>query len=105
MPLTINQTDQNSPHSLSTQTILSVAVQVGCLTLIIILAALIVGLMLDRMLETLPLFTILFLVGSMPVTWVVIFGLVNRVKKQFLSESMKVSKRVSNSDLEERESD
>jgi F0F1-type ATP synthase assembly protein I len=41
--------------------------QIGCLTLILIGAALGAGILLDRFLETKPIFTILFLVGSMPV--------------------------------------
>jgi F0F1-type ATP synthase assembly protein I len=41
--------------------------QIGCLTLILIGAALGTGILLDRFLETRPLFTVLFLVGSVPV--------------------------------------
>lgn len=65
-----------------TFTIAIVALQVGCLTLIIILGALIVGLWLDRTLDTLPIFLIIFLVGSMPLTWVAVFFVVNRAKKR-----------------------
>ncbi len=69
-------------QQLFNRTLVTVAIQVGCLTLLIIVLALLGGLWLDRTLETLPLFMILFLVGSMPVTWVVIFQVVNRAKKQ-----------------------
>jgi F0F1-type ATP synthase assembly protein I len=41
--------------------------QIGCLTLILIGAALGAGILLDRVLDTRPIFTILFLVGSVPV--------------------------------------
>lgn len=42
--------------------------QVGCVTVILIGLALGAGLLLDRVLDTRPIFTILFLVGSVPVT-------------------------------------
>ncbi len=42
--------------------------QIGCLTIIIIGLALGAGLLLDRVFETRPVFTILALVGSVPVT-------------------------------------
>ncbi len=50
-----------------------VAGQVGFLTLLIVFAALFGGLWLDRRLETKPLFTILLLIGSVPVTIFVMF--------------------------------
>ena len=49
-------------------TMAAVASQVGCFTLVIIFGALIAGLWLDRSFETKPLFTILFMVVSMPIT-------------------------------------
>jgi magnesium-transporting ATPase (P-type) len=42
--------------------------QIGCLTVIIITIALIAGLYLDRFLDTGRLFTLLFVVGSVPIT-------------------------------------
>jgi len=54
----------------------AVASQVGCLTLVIIFGALIAGLWLDRSFATKPLFTILFMIGSMPVTLYVMFRVV-----------------------------
>jgi hypothetical protein len=42
--------------------------QVGCLTLVIITIALVAGLWLDSQLETRPLFTLVFILGSIPVT-------------------------------------
>ncbi len=47
--------------------------QVGFLTLAIVFAALFGGLWLDRQFETKPLFTILLLIGSVPVTIFVMF--------------------------------
>jgi len=48
-------------------TLASVAAQVGCLTFIIVLAALFGGLWLDNLLKTKPLFTIVLVMGSMPI--------------------------------------
>lgn len=42
--------------------------QIGCITVIIIGLAMGAGILLDRFLGTSPIFTILFLVGSVPVT-------------------------------------
>jgi len=62
----------------------AVAGQVGCLTLVIVFGALIAGLWLDRSFATKPLFTILFMVASMPVTLYVMIrvvqGATNRIK-------------------------
>ena len=72
---------ENHPKNLSDNrfnTILMTVIgQVGCLTPVIILVALFAGLWLDRQFETKPLFTILFIVGSAPVS---IFSLYKIVK-------------------------
>ena len=58
-------------------TILATVVgQVGCLTPVIILSALFAGLWLDRQFETKPLFTILFIVGSAPISVFVLYRIV-----------------------------
>jgi F0F1-type ATP synthase assembly protein I len=62
--------------------LISIAIKVGLLTLIVIFASLFAGLLLDQLFQTLPLFTILLLVISMPVTWVLVFLIVNRSKHQ-----------------------
>jgi len=49
-------------------TLASVAGQVGCLTLLVIFVALFGGLWLDKQMGTRPLFTILALAASVPVT-------------------------------------
>jgi F0F1-type ATP synthase assembly protein I len=41
--------------------------QIGCITVLLIGLALGAGVLLDRFLETRPIFTILFIVGSVPV--------------------------------------
>ena len=58
-------------------TILATVVgQVGCLTPLILLGALFAGLWLDRQFNTKPLFTILFIVGSAPVSVFVLYRIV-----------------------------
>jgi len=54
-------------------TLASIAGQVGCLTLVIIFVALFAGLWLDRYFGTRPLFTIVLLIGSVPVTLFLMF--------------------------------
>jgi F0F1-type ATP synthase assembly protein I len=52
--------------------------QVGCLTLLIILAALFGGLWLDNLAGTKPLFTIILMIASVPVTLVLMFWIVRK---------------------------
>ncbi len=59
-------------------TLAAVAGQVGCLTLLIVLGALVGGLWLDNQFNTRPLFTIILMVASVPVTLVVMFWVVNK---------------------------
>ena len=56
--------------------LLGVIGQVGCLTLLIILIALVAGLWLDGQFHTRPLFTLILVLGSVPVTLFVMFRLV-----------------------------
>lgn len=57
----------------------AVAGQVGCLTTVIVVAALLVGLFIDSRLDTRPTFTILITVLSIPVTLGAMFWIVRRV--------------------------
>jgi F0F1-type ATP synthase assembly protein I len=57
-------------------TLAGVAGQVGCLTLVIVFAALFAGLGLDRLLNTKPLFTLILLIGSVPLTLFLMFRIV-----------------------------
>lgn len=57
-------------------TLASVAGQVGCLTLVIIFLALFAGIWLDRIMDSRPLFTIVLLIGSVPVTLFLMFRVV-----------------------------
>jgi len=50
--------------------------QVGCLTLVIILVALVAGLWLDNQFQTRPLITIILVIVSMPITIFLMFRVV-----------------------------
>jgi MFS-type transporter involved in bile tolerance (Atg22 family) len=56
--------------------LLGVIGQVGCLTLVIILVAVVAGLWLDNQFQTRPLFTIIFIIVSMPITIYLMFRVV-----------------------------
>jgi len=59
-------------------TLAAVVSQVGCLTTVLIIVALLLGLWLDARMGTKPMFTLLFLVGSAPVTLVLMLWIVRR---------------------------
>jgi hypothetical protein len=52
--------------------------QVGCLTLVIVLAALFGGLWLDGVFGTKPVITLLLMIASVPVTLIVMFWIVRK---------------------------
>ncbi len=57
-------------------TLAAVIGQVGCITPVILIGALFVGLWLDRQFGTKPLFTVIFIVGSAPVSVVILYRIV-----------------------------
>ena len=59
-------------------TLAAVAGQVGCLTIVVIGVALLVGMWLDNLLGTRPLFIIGLLLVSVPVTLVMMFWVVRK---------------------------
>ncbi|MGH2521253.1 MAG: AtpZ/AtpI family protein [Anaerolineales bacterium] len=65
------QTDR-SQYALNL-TLASLAGQVGCLTLVIIVVALLGGLWLDNWLKTRPIFTLLLVIGSMPIALFIMY--------------------------------
>jgi F0F1-type ATP synthase assembly protein I len=68
-------------------TVAVIAGQAGCLTLVIIFLALLAGLWIDQIFDTRPLFTILFMVGSAPVTFIAILWVVRRAAPRINSKS------------------
>ena len=77
----VDQTNKpkSKPYAslLNTQ-VYTVTFQVGCLTLFIVLAALVGGLWIDNQFNTKPLFTLILMVASVPVTMVILIRLVQR---------------------------
>jgi hypothetical protein len=72
------QSETDRARSALNLTLAGVAGSVGCLTVLIIISALFAGLWLDNQLQTRPTFTILFLLGSVPVTLIAMFWVVRQ---------------------------
>jgi F0F1-type ATP synthase assembly protein I len=68
-------------------TLTTVVVQVGCLTPLIILGGLFIGLWLDRRFDSQPLFTIVFIVVAMPISILVLLAIVRAATKRLKSET------------------
>jgi hypothetical protein len=73
----------NSPKtkpyiSLANYRVFKITGEVGCLTLLVVLAALAAGLWIDGQFNSKPLFTIILMVGSVPVTMLLLIRLVRR---------------------------
>jgi len=83
-------------------TLASVTGLVGCLTMVIVIAALVLGLWLDKSFNTKPLFTLILIIGSVPVTLVVMFMVVNsatkRIKVDQPKKKVDISEEVQNRD-------
>lgn len=73
MRSTSEPSDKNRAQYAFNLTLAAVAGQVGCLTLVIVLAALFGGLWLDNYFQTRPIFTVVLMVASIPVTLVLMF--------------------------------
>ncbi len=69
-------------------TLAAVAGQVGCLTLVIVMIALFGGLWLDNRFDTRPWFTVVLMVGSVPVTLVAMFWVVRKATSRITSGSV-----------------
>lgn len=72
-------------------TLAAVAGQVGCLTLLVIFFALFGGLWLDNRFQTRPLFTIILMIGSVPVTLVAMFLVVRATTSRMLNKNSSAS--------------
>jgi formate hydrogenlyase subunit 4 len=60
----------------------AVAGQVGCLTLVIVLLAVFIGLWLDSRFDTRPMMTLILVFGSLPVTLILMFAVVRGATKR-----------------------
>lgn len=73
-------------------TLAAVTGQVGCLTVIIILAAFFIGRWLDNRFDSEAVFTVVLMIASVPVTLVVMFWVVRSVTSRFAKPSGQNSK-------------
>ena len=87
MGTTGNQDQRGRTEYAFNFTLAAVAGQVGCLTLVIVLAALFGGLWLDNYLQTKPMFTIVLMVASIPVTLVLMFWVVRAATSRLQKNS------------------
>jgi len=78
---------KTSNQSVFTWTLALVVGQVGCFTLIIIFAALLLGLWLDNTLDTKPIFTVGLLIASIPVTLVAMIVVVRSATNRIARET------------------
>lgn len=98
------ESDKNRAVTAYNLSIAAVGGQVGCLTLLIIFVALFVGLWLDRVLQTKPMFTLLLMIGSVPVTLVAMFWVVRNTTSRLLP-GMKQGTQQNKQNRQEEESD
>jgi hypothetical protein len=68
-------------------TLAAVVGQVGCLTVLIIVLALVAGLWLDGLFGTRPIFIVGLLLASVPVTLVLMFWVVRQATSRWQSDS------------------
>jgi len=71
-------------HRAYNLTLAAVTSQVGCVTVVITIGALLAGLWLDSRLDSRPLWTLIFAAVSLPVTLVVMFGIVRWTTSKML---------------------
>ena len=81
-----------SKQKLLNLTLVGIVSQVGCLTLVIILASLLLGLFLDSRFNTRPWFTIGLVIVSIPVSLVLMVYVVRTAVKKLKPENSKQTK-------------
>lgn len=89
MSLNNDRAKQNRKDIVFNVTLAAVAGQVGCLTLVFVLAALFGGLWLDNRMDTRPMFTVILMAVSVPVTLVMMFWVVRKATSKFQADSSK----------------
>ncbi len=65
----------------------SVGMQVGCVTIVIVFISLAIGLGLDSLLKTKPVFTLIFILGSAPLALFLTFKIAMRAVKNLNPKS------------------
>ena len=95
--------NQNQQQINQASLLAGVVGQVGCLTVILIGVALGAGIFLDYFLESRPIFTILFMVGSVPITLYLIVRVsltaVARAQKIVPAENLEEEKKKKKKDI------
>jgi F0F1-type ATP synthase assembly protein I len=91
MSLPNSQSEKQGAQKAFNLTLAAVVGQVGCLTLLIVLAALFGGLWLDSRFDTRPMFTVGLMIISIPVTLILMF-LVVRAATSRLQENLEKRK-------------
>ena len=86
---TSNQSENDRAQYAFNLTLAVVAGQVGCLTLVIVLAALFGGLWLDSRLQTRPLFTLGLMIASIPITMLTMFWVVRTATSRMTTTKQK----------------
>jgi F0F1-type ATP synthase assembly protein I len=81
----------NQNNNAYNMTLATVVGQVGCLTPVILIGALFMGLWLDKVFETKPLFTIIFIVVSAPVAVVALIYIVRKATDRLKPVSTKTA--------------
>jgi F0F1-type ATP synthase assembly protein I len=83
-----NQPPEKSPgkQAVNNLALFSVGGQVGCATLLVVFLALFLGIGLDKLLGTKPLFTIVLILGSAPLSLFLTFWLAMRAVKSLSSQ-------------------
>jgi F0F1-type ATP synthase assembly protein I len=82
----MSQPQSDRRNLISTVLIVMVG-QVGCLTLLIILASVFGGLWLDKTLGTKPLFILIFLLAGIPISIIVMIAVARRTLSRIKSDS------------------
>ena len=89
-----SQPEKDRSQSAVNLTLVAVAGQVGCLTLIVVLAALFGGLWLDSQLDTRPMFTVGLMILSVPVTLVAMFWVVRKATARLREDTDQESEEI-----------
>ena len=104
MAPTSNKPDKNRSQSTFNLTLAAVAGQVGCLTLVIVLAALIVCLWLDAQFGTKPMLTVILMIASVPVTLALMFWVVRAATARIQSSETKTAEKQQEESLSGKDS-
>jgi MFS-type transporter involved in bile tolerance (Atg22 family) len=92
---------ENRKDKIMNLTLASVAAQVGCLTLVIILGAVLGGLWLDNQYDSKPMFTVGLLVASIPISLTIMFIVVKFAVSKIKTKLPEKTENIKEADLGE----